>query len=84
MPREKLWHGDSLRMGVTQSVAEPIEPGDGGVRTEHEGEAGRSTDRLVAESQFEAQSAGRQVVEMRSAGVGIAVAPEGRFEVIDQ
>ena len=84
MPLEKLWHGDSPRVGVTQSVAESIEAGGGGVCTEHEGEAGRRTDGLVAEGQFEAQSAGRQFVEMRGAGVGIAVTPEGRFEVIDQ
>jgi len=52
--------------------------------SEHQGESRWSANRLVAVGQVESQASSGELIEMGGLGVGIAVAAQGRLQVINE
>jgi hypothetical protein len=81
---EVLRHGDRVGKGFAQLVAETVEAGRAGVRAEHEGEPGRCAHRLIAVGEIKAHASSRELVEVRSLGMPVAVAAESGLQIVDE
>jgi len=65
-------------------MAEAVEPRGCGMGAKHKGKPGGSTHRLIAVGEIESLPAGCELIKVGSSRVCVAVASEGRLQVIDK